>query len=158
MQKFLDIFMNVVIVLMIIFCIYLGLNKFVFNKSEDKDYSYNDIVNNFDGVYVTNYYEVNYSHFIVQKYILALKNNDIENLNNYLSDNIKIKDKSISNIAGIVGDAIYINEVKQNSNKTEFLITYSTMENKEDTNTMLCKIDIEKQTFLICYDSLLNKI
>lgn len=159
MQKFLDIFLNVMIILMIIICVYFALDKFVLNKSEVKEKeNFESEVQNFNGSYVTDYYEVNLSHYIVEKYVIALKNNDISSANNYLVEDIKVTEEKLSSISSSVESDINILEVKENSNKTEILITYSTKANREDRNTMLCKIDRENQTFLICYDSILNSL
>lgn len=158
MQRYLNIFMNVMIILLIIICIYFALDKFVLSKSEIKEnYNYENDVNNFNGSYVTDYYDVNIAHNIVEKYIIALKDKDINIINAYLIDDIKIDEEKINSINNIES-YVNIEEVRENGNKTEILITYSIKENREDKNTMLCKLDREKQTFLICYDSLLDSI
>lgn len=158
MQKYLDIFLNVMIVLLVIICIYFALDKFVLNKEEVKEkYNYEYDVQNFNGSYVTDYYDVNLAHNIVEKYIIALKDKNIDIVNSYLIDDIKIGNEKINDINNIES-YLNIEEVKENENKTEFLITYSTKEKRDDRNIMLCKLDKNEQTFLICYDSLLNNI
>ncbi len=158
MQRYLNIFMNVMIVLLVIICIYFTIDKFILSKSEVKEnYNYENDVKNFNGSYVTDYYDVNIAHNIVEKYIIALKDKDINIINNYLIDDIKINEEKLNSINNIES-YVNIEEVKENENKAEILITYSIKENREDKNTMLCKLDREGQTFLICYDSLLNNI
>ncbi len=158
MQRYLNIFMNVMIVLLVIICIYFTIDKFILSKGEIKEnYNYENDLKNFNGSYVTDYYDVNIAHNIVEKYIIALKDKDINIINNYLIDDIKINEEKLNSINNIES-YVNIEEVKENENKAEILITYSIKENREDKNTMLCKLDREGQTFLICYDSLLNNI
>lgn len=158
MQRYLNIFMNVMIILLVIISVYFSIDKFVLSKSQVREkYNYEDDVKNFNGSYVKEYYDVNLAHNIVEKYIIALKDKDINIINSYLIEDIKIDEEKLNSINNIES-YVNIEEVRENGNKTEILITYSTKENRDDRNTMLCKLDREKQTFLICYDSLLNNI
>ena len=153
MQKFLDIFMNIVIILMVIFIIYLGVDKFVLSNKENTDIK--SEISSFKGEYVTEYYDINFSHYIVQKYLTALSEENIDTLNSYLDNNLKLKDIS-SDITSKNIDNLYIQEVRKNDETNEFLITYYIDKEKVNSNTMLCKLNKDDYTFLIYYDSILN--
>lgn len=154
MYRYLNIFMNVFIVLLIIVVIVFSVTSIISSKDKNEENSgmnsYIEKVNNFDGQCVTDFYYVDISHFIVKKYINALKNNK-SLLNDYL-----LNDINNNSINANIGDSVYIKEVKQNTDGTELLITYSTKKDKSDENKMFCKLNKDENTFLICYDSLLN--
>lgn len=153
MQKFLDIFMNIVIILMVIFIIYLGVDKFVLSNKENTDIK--SEISSFKGEYVTEYYDINFSHYIVQKYLTALSEENIDILNSYLDNNLKLKDIS-GDITSKNIDNLYIQEVRKNDETNEFLITYYIDKEKVNSNTMLCKLNKDDYTFFIYYDSILN--
>lgn len=153
MQKFLDIFMNIVIILMVIFIIYLCVDKFILSNEENTDIK--SEVNNFEGEYVTLYDDINLAHFIVDKYLTALKEKNVDTLNSYLDNDLRIKNISTSITSENV-DNLYIQELRKNDETNEFLITYCIDKDKMSSNTMLCKLNKDDYTFLIYYDSILN--
>lgn len=152
MQKFLNIFMNIVIILMVIFIIYLCVDKFVLSNKDNVDIK--SEISNFEGEYVTDYFDINFSHFIVQKYLTAFSEQDLDTLNSYLDGGLKVNNIS-KKITNDNISNIYIKEVRKNNDTNELLISYSVNKEKDDVNTMLCKLNQEDYTFLIYYDSIL---
>lgn len=158
LRKFLNIFTTILLILLIIFDVYLIINNVILKKANIKsNVNFSDEVKNFDGEYVEEYGYINTAQKIVNSYIEGIKiDNSI--LDTLLITSIRKDTNVYSSIANQMGEDIYIHEVKINNDKTEILIKYSTNEDENDINTMLCKLDITDATFIICYDSHLEGV
>lgn len=157
-RKFLDIFTTILLILLIVFDVYLLIDNVILKKVDvESNVHYSDEAKNFDGEYVKEYGYINTAQKIVNSYIDAIKQ-DNSQLDILLIDSIKKDTNVYSSIANEMGENIYIQEVKINNSKTEMLIKYSTNEDENDINIMLCKLDITKATFIICYDSNLEGV
>ena len=143
MYKFIDIFCNIMIVLL---CIYIIVAFVISGMSKTQ-------IDKFDGEIITSFVDLTTAQAIVEKYIYRYTQKEYKDFEVMLDKFIQ-KDESVyTKITDSIEDSeVYISNVEK-SDDDNYLIEYN-LKNKE-TERMLVKLDENTTTFKIYYDSML---
>ena len=145
MYKFIDIFCNIMIVLL---CVYIIAAFVISGMSKTQ-------IDKFDGEIITSFVDLTTAQAIVEKYIYRYTQKEYKDFEVMLDKSIQ-KDESVyTKITDSIEDSqVYISNVEK-SDDDNYLIEYN-LKNKE-TERMLVKLDENTTTFKICYDSMLEE-
>lgn len=145
MYKFIDIFCNIMIVLL---CVYIIVAFVISGMSKTQ-------IDKFDGEIITSFVDLTTAQAIVEKYIYRYTQKEYKDFEVMLDKSIQ-KDESVyTKITDSIEDSqVYISNVEK-SDDDNYLIEYN-LKNKE-TERMLVKLDENTTTFKICYDSMLEE-
>lgn len=144
MYKFVNLFCNIMIVLL---AIYIIVTLIITNIT------YNSPIQDFDGDTIISFEELNNAQVIVEQYINVYLESDYQKFEKILDKSIKKSEDTYKKVKNnINNNEIFISDVKKGKNNN-YLIKYTFSDNKEEY--MLVHLNEESMTYIIYYDSML---
>ncbi len=146
MEKFLNIFLNIVIILLICYLIFLCAQNFWIAPKEE---------NAFQGTIITDYEELTVGRTIVDQYILAYREGNYDKLSYILTESIQKENTIYEQISrDIPSGTAFITYMEKDSSHN-YKITYVIGDSNVE-NVLLVKTNPAEMTFEIQYDSIIE--